>query len=287
MLANLPGREHRFEVSGICTSIYEAGAGPPLVLLHGGIECGGAMWAPVVARLAESFRLIIPDVPGLGDSDPVQRLDAETFSAWFADLLQVTGARMPMVVAHSLLGSLAASYVASHENDLRRLVIYGAPGVGPFRMPIRLRYVAIRFSIRPTPANAERFDRFALLDLDATRRRDPEWFTAFETYARSRAAVPHVKRAMWQLIQAGTKRIPDELLSQISVPVDLIWGQHDRMVPLTVAEGAHDRLGWPLHVIPDAAHAPHIEQPDAFVQTLCAILRTNDTPCWQRKEPTS
>ena len=278
MLAGLPGLEHRIEVGGIGTSIHEAGDGPPLVLLHGGIECGGAMWAPVVASLAESFRLIIPDVPGLGASDPVDRLDAGTFAAWLADFLRVAGARKPVLVAHSLLGSLAAAYATHNGHDLRRLIIYGAPGVGPYRIPFRLKYVAIRYSIRPTHANAERFDRFALLNLDATRKRDPEWFTAFETYARSRAAVPHVKRAMWQLIRSGTKRIPDDRLRRISIPVDLLWGQHDRMVPLAVAEGARERLGWPLHVIPDAAHAPHIEQPDAFVQTLCAILQKNDTP---------
>ena len=287
MLAGLPGREQILEAGGISTNVYEAGAGQPLVLLHGGIECGGAMWAPVVARLAESFRLIIPDVPGLGESEPVERLDPETCSVWFSDLLRAIDARKPVVVAHSLLGSLAASYAARHGHDLRRLVIYGAPGVGAYRMPFRLKYVAIRFSIRPTPANAERFDRFALLDLDATRKRDPDWFTAFETYARSRAAVPHVKRAMWQLIQAGTKRIPDELLRQISIPVDLIWGEGDRMVPLGTGQSASSNYGWPLHVIPDAAHAPHIEQPEAFVRTLCSVLTTASHPCWQREEKTS
>src|SRR5688572_20728892 len=88
MLAGLPGIERRRDVGGVDTTVYEAGDGPPLVLLHGGIECGGAMWAPVVSQLAESFRLIIPDVPGLGESNSVNRLDAGTFASWFADLLQ-------------------------------------------------------------------------------------------------------------------------------------------------------------------------------------------------------
>jgi 2-hydroxymuconate-semialdehyde hydrolase len=287
MLVGLPGREQILEAGGIRTNVYEAGAGPPLILLHGGIECGGAMWAPVVARLAESFRLIVPDAPGLGESEPVERIDTETFSAWFSDLLRAIDAHKPVLVAHSLLGSLAASYAARNSEDLRRLVVYGAPGIGSYRMPFRLKYVAIRFSIRPTPANAERFDRFALLDLDATRKRDPEWFAAFETYSRSRAAVPHVKRAMWQLIRAGTKRIPDELLRQIPVPVDLIWGEGDRMVPIDTGRSASSLHGWPLHVIPHAAHAPHIEQPEAFVRTLCSVLTTARHPCWQREETTS
>ena len=62
-------------MAGISTAVLEGGDGPPLVLLHGGIECGGAYWAPVIARLAENHRLVVPDAPGLGESEPVARLD--------------------------------------------------------------------------------------------------------------------------------------------------------------------------------------------------------------------
>jgi pimeloyl-ACP methyl ester carboxylesterase len=47
------------------------------------------------------------------------------------------------------------------------------------------------------------------------------------------------------------------------------------MVPLRVAEAAATRYGWPLRVIERAAHAPHIEQPDAFVETLAAATAAN------------
>ena len=43
------------------------------------------------------------------------------------------------------------------------------------------------------------------------------------------------------------------------------------MVPLAIGQHAADNLGWPLHVIDDAAHAPHIEQPERFVAALQAI----------------
>jgi pimeloyl-ACP methyl ester carboxylesterase len=277
MLAGLPVTERRLDVGGIATTVLVAGEGPALVLLHGGIECGGAYWAPVIARLAEHRHVVMPDVPGLGESAPVERLDVDTFAAWFADLLAQTHTEHPTLVAHSLLGSVAARYAARHGDDLDTLVIYGAPGVGSYRMPAALRYAAIRFAIRPTARNAERFDRFALLDLDATRGRAPQWFAAFEEYTRSRAAVPHVKRTMRRLIGSETKQIPDDELAQITTPTTLLWGRHDRMVPLHLAERASATFGWPLHVIEEAAHAPHIEQPAAFVQTLSAAIETTTT----------
>ena len=54
----------------------------------------------------------------------------------------------------------------------------------------------------------------------------------------------------------------------------LLWGRHDRMVPLELAEGAAERMGWPLSVIENAGHAPHIEQPEAFAAALCTAMQT-------------
>lgn len=271
MLAGVPATTRSLDVDGVATAVIEAGDGPPLLLLHGGIECGAAMWAPVLAPLAERHRVVAPDVPGLGESAPVPHLDADTFARWLAGVARRAGLERPTVVAHSLIGSLTAR-AATRGLPIGRLVVYGAPAVGPYRMPLRLRYVAVRFAIRPSPRNAERFDRFALLDLDATRRRDPAWFAAFDAYTRSRARQRHVKKTMGRLVARETRPIPHEDLERIDVPTTLLWGRHDRMVPLAIGEAAAARYGWPLHVVDGAAHAPHIERPGAFVETLGTSL---------------
>jgi 2-hydroxymuconate-semialdehyde hydrolase len=274
LLAGVPVTERRLDVAGVSTAVLEAGDGPPLVLLQGGIECGGVYWAPVISRLAERHRVIVPDVPGLGESEPVARLDAAAFTDWFAELLRETCDDKPALIAHSLGGSLAARFAAAHGDLLRRLVIYAAPGIGRYGMPLGLRVVAVRFGLRPTERNAERFDRWAFFDFDQARRREPAWFEAFSAYSRARAAVPHAKRAMGQLVKAGTKQIPDTELRRIAAPTALLWGRHDRFVPLGLAQAASSRLGWPLLVIDDAGHAPHIERPAAFVDALRTALST-------------
>ena len=277
LLADLPVTERRVRLAGVSTALLEGGDGPPLVLLHGGIECGGAYWAPVIASLAESHRLVIPDVPGLGESEPVARLTPAAFAEWFTELVRATCEERPTLIAHSLLGTLAARFAAEHGDLLSRLMIYAAPGIGPYRMPLGLRVVAIRFALRPSEGNAERFDRWAFFDLDRARRRDPGWLEAFNAYTRSRAVVPHVKRTMRQLIGSATKQVPDAELRRIPVATDLLWARHDRFVPLDLAEGASARLGWPLHVIDEAGHVPHIERPDAFLRALRIALDTGST----------
>ena len=268
LLVGAPVEQRRVTVAGCSTALLEAGDGPPLVLLHGGIECGGAYWAPVTARLTERYRLVIPDVPGLGESEPLDDLNVDAFAAWFRELLRQTCQERPTVIAHSLLTTFAARFAARDPDALRRLMIYASASIGRYRMPVGLRITAIRFGLRPSERNFEHFSRLAFFDLDAARRREGDRLAAFSEYTRSRATVPHVKRTMRRLVSSGTKRVPDAELRRIGAPTELIWGRHDRFVPLSMAEAASARLGWPLHVIEAAGHVPHIERPDDFLEVV-------------------
>jgi pimeloyl-ACP methyl ester carboxylesterase len=273
LLAGIPVTERRLELAGVSTALLEGGDGPPMVLMHGGIETGGVYWAPVIRRLAESYSLVIPDVPGLGESEPVARLDAEAFADWLEGLLWLTCDEKPMLIAHSLMGSLAARFATQHGDLLAGLVLYGTPGVGPYRVPLGLLVTAIRFDLRPTERNNARFADWAFLNKDRTRDQDPGWYDPFMAYGLSRGATTSVKRTMRQLVKAGSKQISDADLQGIGVPVAMIWGRRDRMVPLRIAELASSKLGWPLHVVEDVGHVPHIEQPEAFLDALRAALR--------------
>ncbi len=263
MLAGLPATTRTIDVHGVSTAVIEAGGdGPGLLLLHGGIECGGAMWAPVLARLARHCRVVVPDVPGLGESAPVPDLDVTALRRWLTGVAELTGLERPTVVAHSLVGTLTARLAASGIPAIGRLVVYGAPGVGPYRMPPRLRYVAIRLAIRPSCSQ-----RRTLRSLRPSRsRRDPRTRPRVVRRLRrvhaSRALEPAIKKTMRRLIATEARPIPEAELDRIDIPTTLLWGRHDRMVPLSIGEAAASRHGWPLHVIDGAAHAPHIEQPE-------------------------
>jgi 2-hydroxymuconate-semialdehyde hydrolase len=272
MLEGIPVKERRLDVAGVSTSVLEGGDGPPMVLLHGGIETGGVYWAPVIPSLAETHRLVVPDLPGLGESDPVARLDSDVFAEWFSGLLRMTCDEKPALVAHSLDGSLAAEFATRNAQLLRGLVLYGAPGIGPYRIPLGLAVTAIRFSVRPSERNNARFAEWAFLDPIETRRRDPEWYDAFMAYGLSRGRAPSVKRTMRQLVKAGSKQISDADLRGINVSTALIWGRLDRMAPLRIAQLASSKFGWPLHLIDDAGHVPHIERPEAFLRALAVAL---------------
>jgi pimeloyl-ACP methyl ester carboxylesterase len=172
-----------------------------------------------------------------------------------------------VLVAHSMFGGLAARF-AARTLALRALVIYAAPAVATYRMPIGLLLAAIRFGIRPSQRNLERFAEWVFVPPEPSRRPDREWLEALLAYVLACAKLAHVRRTMRQLIGVGKKRIPDEELRRITIPTALLWGRQDRMVPLRLAEDAHARLGWPLYVVDDVGHVPHVDRPELFLRAL-------------------
>ena len=266
----LPLTERQREIDGITTSVLEGGDGPPLVLLHGGIQAGGVIWWRVLPRLARTHRVVVPDLPGLGESEPAARLDARTVAGWLDGLIELSCGEQPILVAHSTPGALAARFAVEHGDRLRRLVLVDAAGLAPFRPSPGLLVALLRSVLRPTIGSFEGLMGRVMHDLDRVRQQEGERWEALASYAVSRAARPSAKQAMRQVARNGTRAIPDAELRRIAVPTTLLWGSRDRLLPLRTAQAASATLGWSLHVIDDAGHLPHVEQPDAFLDALAA-----------------
>ena len=90
LLAGLPVKERRLELAGVSTAVLEGGDGPPLVLLH---EPGSfaVHWLRVIPQLARGHRVIAPDLPGHGASEPTGgELDADRVLHWLGELVEQT-----------------------------------------------------------------------------------------------------------------------------------------------------------------------------------------------------
>jgi pimeloyl-ACP methyl ester carboxylesterase len=267
MLAWLPVRQRRVEAAGVATAVLTGGAGQPLVLLHGGIECGGIYWAPVIDRLVGNHRVVVPDAPGLGESAPFDPLDDERLARWLHELINLTCEARPTLVAHSLFGTLATRLTA-HADSLARLIVYNAPGIGRYRMPLGLRIVATWFALRANERNGNRFERYALLHREQTRPRDPAGSTrSVRTRARASASSTSSGHCA-PCSRSGRCASRTPSCDGSASRRRLLWGCYDRMTPPAPARAASTRLGWPLHVVNEAAHAPHLEHPNTFVDRL-------------------
>jgi pimeloyl-ACP methyl ester carboxylesterase len=272
VLAGAPVTERRLDLAGVSTAMLEAGDGPPVVLLHGQGGWAG-MWLPVIPDLVRTHRVVAPDLPGLGASEvPDGPPDAARVLAWLDALIERTCPTPPALVGASLGASIAARFAIAHPDRLSRLVLIGAGSLARFRPAPGVVLALLRFIARPSERTQRGFMRQVAVDPARVRALMGDRWEASQAYSLDRARTPSVRVANRRMLRdLGIPQIPPEDLARIAVPTALIWGRHDRVMRLRIAEAASARYGWPLHVIEDAGHFS-VEQPEAFRAALWAAL---------------
>jgi pimeloyl-ACP methyl ester carboxylesterase len=275
VIKGLPVTTRRLDLAGVSTSLLEGGEGPPVVVLHG--QGGFAeIMGGLIAHLVDRHRVVAPDLPGLGRS-VVQEgtLHEVRVMRWLGELIAKTCDQPPILIGVSLGGSIAARFAVKKGSEVAKLILIDSGSLGPFRPPPSLLFALIRMIRNPNRVGVQRMQRQIFFNVDRVRAQMGERLAALEDYQLDRAKQQSVNAANRVLLRkVGTKPIPDDDLRTINVPVAMIWGRHDRVMPLKYAERATAKFDWPLHVIEDAGHIPMAEQPAQFEAALRAVLET-------------
>jgi pimeloyl-ACP methyl ester carboxylesterase len=120
------------EIDGVKLHYTTGGHGPSLILLHGYAETS-RMWNPVLPLLGEKFKVIAPDLPGIGDSEiPANGLDMKAAAIRIHALARSLGVEKARVVGHDIGLMVAYAYAAQFPAEVEKLVVMDAflPGVG-------------------------------------------------------------------------------------------------------------------------------------------------------------
>lgn len=118
-------------VDGLMVQYLTAGHGPTILLLHGYAE-DSRMWRPLIPRLAASFTVIAPDLPGIGGSDiAADGLDMTHAAIRIHTLVRSLGIAKVVVVGHDIGLMVAYAYAAQFPAEVEKLVLMDAflPGV--------------------------------------------------------------------------------------------------------------------------------------------------------------
>jgi pimeloyl-ACP methyl ester carboxylesterase len=272
LLATIPVAECRLQLAGVSTAVLEGGSGPPLVLLHGPAGYA-AHWMRVIPGLVATHRVIAPDLPGHGASEVGDRpLNAERVLAWLGELIDQTCALPAALVGQLLGGAIAARFASQHAGCVSRLVLIDTFGLSAFEPAPEFGQALNAFLAQPTEHTHERLWRQCAFDLDGLRERMGRRWEPFAAYNLDLIRTPGAQAALHALLQLFGSAIAPAELARIAVPVTLIWGRHDRATKLAIAEAASARYRWPLHVIDDANDDPPVEQPEALLRVLRAVL---------------
>jgi pyruvate dehydrogenase E2 component (dihydrolipoamide acetyltransferase) len=225
----------------------------PVVLVHGfGADLNGWMFTQPV--LAETRRAVALDLPGHGGSTKQldKAVDGESFAADIDRAFAVLGIERVHLVGHSMGGAIALVFALRQPDRVASLTLIAPAGLGP-------------------EINGDFIGGF----VRAQRRREMQEVLSLLVHDPalvSRAMIEDVLRyKRLDGVQAALEAIAEEwfpngsqrvglaaTLDGLRMPVQLIWGRDDRIIPAAHAEAVAGLV--PVHILDAAGHLPHMEK---------------------------
>jgi pimeloyl-ACP methyl ester carboxylesterase len=241
-------------------SYWSGGSGDTVILLHGGAD-EASSWSKTAPVLVGAHRVVVPDLPGHGESEPRQGpLPVGLLVESIGTLVdQEAGRGRVTLVGNSLGGWVALHLAIRKPEQVARLVLEDAGGMlwtgaEPVNFQPKNREESMALFRATTGPDISVPPAFVIDRLGERLREGP----------------------MARLLQASVVEflLLDEL-AQVSQRADLIWGDHDRVLPLAYAEEMARRLpNATLHVMARTGHVPHREKPREFNELLMKVLKT-------------
>ncbi|HLK13026.1 MAG TPA: alpha/beta fold hydrolase [Candidatus Binatia bacterium] len=252
-------------VDGLHVHLAEAGDGPPLVLLHG-LGVTHETWEPTIEALAVRWRVIAPDLPGHGrSSKPDAPYTIDFFAGVVRSLGRALGVNEAVVIGNSMGGRIALELAIAYPRFTRALVL--AAPAGDFAPVGRLIAALMEVTVRPAVLRVALpwAIAWALHDADAALR-------ARLAAAPAREDFPHHARAVRRAL-AGVLSVESPDLARVTQPVQLVWGERDRLVPLAFARALRRGLPHARLALLPCGHFPMLERPAEFHRLTTDFLQ--------------
>jgi pimeloyl-ACP methyl ester carboxylesterase len=279
----LPNRpsllSYKISVARVVWNYVEAGAGSPLVFLHG---LGGSWkdWADNLPAFVSKFRVVAVDFPGFGDSEKPER---EYSVEWLTDALEKfledRNLERVQVVSHSMGALIALNLAARPGSRVKKLVVSDAVGIGD--KADFLSYFMTRKIVGPE----SRWEPLEGLLRDELRSMIENFIkrgkagTAKELF-KSVPKIPIIGQPLLPMTPAVqmTASIVDfdirPKLASIPQPTLVAWGARDPVVPPEHAsllkKGIRNST---LVIFPNSGHSPMMEEPLLFNDEVSRFLQ--------------
>ena len=239
---------------GVDLQVVRRGSGPQILMLHGGE--GPIDHFPFFDRLAERYEIIQPVHPGFGGTPIPEQFDnLQDLIFLYLDLIDFLDLSEAILLGFSMGGWAAAEIAVMNTQRFSKLVLVDSVGIkpgGPFD-----RDIADVFALSPA-------EQLRITWHDLSKAPDPATMTddELQMLAANRVALGLYT---WEPYMHNPKL--RNRLHRIDIPTLLIWGESDGIVSPEYGQAFCDMIpGASMVVIPNAGHAPQIEQPETFME---------------------
>jgi pimeloyl-ACP methyl ester carboxylesterase len=241
------------EVDGCKTHLRRGGRGEPLLFLHG--ANGAPVVLPFMEKLAQRFDVLVPEHPGYGKSDEPEWLEnIHDIAYFYLDFLKQLNLKNVTVVGSSMGGWIAMEMAVRDTSRLKSLVLSSPAGIAaPGVRAADIFLMAPEEMVR---------NLFVDQKLAEARLAQPE---DIDISLKNRHTTA---RLAWE------PRLHDpylpKWLHRIDVPVKILWGRQDRILPVAFVDVYRKLLPKAeISILENCGHLPHAEKPDEFVEIIC------------------
>lgn len=251
---------------------------PPVVLLHGGsLDSARLSWKRAIPAFAGDFRVVAPDWPGYGGSDPP---DAPVTTGYYRSvlerLLDALELESANLVGVSMGGGVVLGFALDDPSRVEQLVLVDSYGLGGAVPGGSVGYVATRLGLTGLAFSLLRRSRRATaLALRSAVAGTPDDELVSEVYDEVRRR----DQSAWiafQRNEVGPRRLRTnyvDRLPDLPVPTLIIHGENDPLVPVSWAVRAGTLIpNAEVRVLPNCGHWPPREKPEAFAELVRAFL---------------
>ena len=266
------------EIAGLRTRYWVGGDGPPLVLVHG---LGGAAWnfTDLAPLLAARHRVLVPDLPGHGGTEPLPQLESlSDLAAHVAAVAEHEDMSPAAMLGYSMGGPVVLRLGVERPEAVSSLVLVAAAGIVSTTRRAEVWLAAIS-ALRPARKVAQfrfllarrpnlRAPIFGYWGADDPRVLSPEAVVGFLAAQPEHTDVEGAARAL-------LKDDPRPDLAGVTCPTAVVWGARDRLIPLEDGFEYARRLRCPLRVLPAAGHLLVGECPEELAAVVEELLATS------------
>lgn len=270
------------------TQVIEAGGGPPILLVHGGLG-NAADWAPLIARLARQRTVIAVDRPGHGLATAFDDRGVDLWrhaATFLREVLDALSLERVDVAGCSMGGLFGVALAEAHPERVRSLVLVGAPAGAQRALPSKIAALAwpiagslVKTMIRRSTAASTRSFWDGLIVAHPERLSD-QLLEFVALAARRNADGWHsIVREGATIRGIRPRYLLEPHLARLTVPVAFVWGEHDAFTTPEAGRrlAAVTRRAGPFVVIPDAGHLPWLDEPDLVASAVLSVLASRST----------
>jgi pimeloyl-ACP methyl ester carboxylesterase len=236
----------------------DIGNGVPLLLIHG-FPLDRTLWRTQIAGLSQIFRVIAPDLRGFGQSSQTdgEAISMDQYAAELKSLLDSVNVKQAVVGGISMGGYIALAFYAQYADRVKGLILANTRAVPDSEDARRARL-----------ANAQKVSEAGpgfLVENMAPVMLGPAAKPEIEIAVRSMMARQRATGIMSALRGMAIRPDRTALLRFATVPVLIISGSHDALIPSGDSEAMHALIpDSRLVIIPDAGHLSNLDKADAF-----------------------